>query len=561
LAQVHQANPAFRDCQFAITANMRSFMLAATLGTAQSLAVSAKSKKPAIQALMESATTMLKNGATSAVVDFAEETLGEISGVVIPAIINESVNDQHFIMTLHGRFETIRQTLVTGNLEVFTLNAEEQRLSGAHKGCRAEEHIKCEGKRNCEMELYRLWTRWVSEEEELYDIHEHISGHFCPPGTNGTLHTFRVQSVPWMQQYMAQKIVVETAETTYDNQVPTCRISHGELDVKSAQCNALQTDLEEAACSHGQKINEVLTSYYADFAQAESAYHCAVQEVMELERDRKREWVTLQVVNCLLDRIRDQNGVPCDDSNGGVSEQVGVCEQHHGLQVCTNAEGEPRLCLEYPPVPVDPPLCPARDAVIGVCLPVIQPMPCCGGWHNQEYDNLPQVPLPPFSHENPGCNAYPECVGCPEITPPQPVVVDSCPGYTVDGCANSNDVEGEHPLTFVRDAGGLADVRCCSIDGDVCESQNFEGGVLFDAPDNSQHPGCYFQVSYQEAMGVCHDAGMRICNNEEMQTCCNTGCWHNHHAIWVDSGDFVQVAAVAQGSSGIDGGATDAQLD
>ena len=131
----------------------------------------------------------------------------------------------------------------------------------------------------------------------------------------------------------------------------------------------------------------------------------------------------------------------------------------------------------------------------------------------------------------------------------------------MDGCANSNDVEGEHPLTFIRDANGVADVRCCSIDGDVCESQHFEGGVIFDAPDNSQHTGCYFQVSYQEAMGVCHDAGMRICNNEEMQTCCNTGCWHNHHAIWVDSGDFVQVAAVAQGSSGIDGGATDAQLD
>jgi len=115
---------------------MRTLVLATTLGAAQSLAVGAKSKKPAIQALMESATTMLKNGATSAVVDFAEETLGEVSGVVIPAIINESLNDQAFIYCLHGRFETIRQTLTADNLEVYQLNSEEQTLSSQHKSCR-----------------------------------------------------------------------------------------------------------------------------------------------------------------------------------------------------------------------------------------------------------------------------------------------------------------------------------------------------------------------------------------------------------------------------------------
>jgi hypothetical protein len=35
-------------------------------------------------------------------------------------------------------------------------------------------------------------------------------------------------------------------------------------------------------------------------------------------------------------------------------------------------------------------------------------------------------------------------------------------------------------------------------------------------------------------MAVCHNAGMRMCSNDEMQTCCNTGCWHNEHNIWVD---------------------------
>jgi hypothetical protein len=35
-------------------------------------------------------------------------------------------------------------------------------------------------------------------------------------------------------------------------------------------------------------------------------------------------------------------------------------------------------------------------------------------------------------------------------------------------------------------------------------------------------------------MTVCHNAGMRICSVGEMDQCCGTGCWHNHHAIWVN---------------------------
>jgi hypothetical protein len=514
-------------------------MLATTLGAAQALAVANKSKKPAIQALMESATTMLKNGATPAVVDFAEETLAEVSGVVIPAIINESENDQRFIYSLHSRFQVIRDELSEGNLEVFQLNAEEQALSAAHKSCRNVEHEKCSGpngKRECEMELYHRWTVWVTEEEELREIHGYISGHFCPPDANGTLHAFRVASVPWMQQYMAQKIVVDEAEASYDAKVPDCRVAHGLLDEQSAICNSDQTKLEEKACAHALRISEVLNTYYNDHEQATSTYNCAVEEIMQLERDRKREWVTLQVVNCLLERIREQNGVPCDDSNGGVTEEVGVCEERHGIAVCSTEEGEPRLCLEYPPIPAHPEDCPARDQVIGECLPVEQHIPCAGDWHNQEYADLPGFPLPPFSETNPGCNAYPECVHCGEIPPLSVPIIDSCPGYTVDGCTSDGD-QDEHPLTFIRDVDGTADVRCCSIDGTTCQSQDFEGGVDFLTPNGGTHTSCYFQVTYQEAMEVCHNAGKRICTTDEMDTCCGTGCWHNHNAIWVDVGN------------------------
>lgn len=494
---------------------MRSFLLAATLGAAESLAVDVthKSKKPAVQALMESATAMLRTGATPDVVEFTTITLSEVSDTVFPAIRNESINDQNFIYSLYSRFDVVNANLVTSNQKIFQLNSEEQTLSQSHKSCRSIESGHCESKRQCEMELHRLWVAWVTEEEELREIHDRIDSHFCPPDANGTLHAFRVASVPMMQQYMAKKILVDAAEQAFDSLMPHCVETHVNLDTSSSTCNVLQSNLEEISCQHGAAINEALNTFYNGFLQARSAYNCAVEEIMQLENDRKREWKTLQVVNCLLERIQMQNGVPCD-SEDRVTEEVGHCEALHGNNPCVSEEGgDPILCLDYQPLPPPLPDCPARDEVIGECLPVWQPLACTGEWDNQEYSNLPAVPQPPFNHENPGCNAYPECVACLEIPAVSLHSVDSCPGYTVDGCPRDGE-EGEHPLTFVRNVADVADVRCCSIDGATCQSQDTTG-------------------PYQDAMAVCHDAGMRMCTADEVAACCSTES-PNHNPVWVD---------------------------
>jgi len=521
-----------------------SLLLAATSVGAMQV-TPAKSKKPAVMNLLESAKNFLKNGATPDVVEFADATLDQISSTVIPAIISESESDQRFIDSLHSRFEDILTALALDNQEVHQLNAEEMELSATHKGCRDTEGGKCQNKRNCEMELYRRWTVWVSEEEYLREIHATIDGHFCPPGSNGTLHAFRVAAVGPMELYMAQKVVVDEAEHQYDIHLPECVEHHGALDSQSNICNAAQTALEEKACAHAQKINDVLTTYYTDHAQASSAYNCAVEEIMQLEKDRKREWVTLQVVNCLLNRVHEFNGRPCDTETGEVDEQVAHCEERHGLEVCSTEEGEPKLCLNYPPIPQHPENCVSRSEVTGRCLPVQQPVPCNPDWEAQEYAGLPAVPAPPFSETNPGCNAYPECSSCPELEAPQPIVIDSCPGYTVDGCASDNAAEYHQEgleLTYIRSVDGTADVRCCSIDGNSCSSQNLPTGIDFITPNGGLHEGCVSGVTYQEALTVCHAAGMRICGQDEMSMCCGTGCWHNHHAVWVDITDQAVVS-------------------
>jgi hypothetical protein len=382
------------------------------------------------------------------------------------------------------------------------------------------------------MEMYRLWGVWVAEEGHLREIHDDIHGHFCPPGANGTTHEFRVTSAPWMQAYMDQKIVADAALLAYDNMVPTCVLAHSALNEQSSSCNVLMGQLEEKACDHASKIHEVATAFYGDWAQASAAYQCAEEEVRQLQADRHQEWVTLQVVECLLEEIHNQNGVPCDTATE-VDNRVVRCEELHQTEVCTAA---PELCLNYEIVPERPPFCPARDAVTGYCIAQLNAAPCCAGWEAQERSPLPEYPLPPFSHTNPGCNALPDCSGCPMLQMPQYESVDTCPGYTVDGCPRDGQ-DGEHPLTLIRSVNGLADVRCCQDEPTFsCKSRDFEGGVDFTTPNDGTHTQCYFDVTYQQALEVCHDAGMRICTHEEMGSndCCGTGCWHNHNAIWVD---------------------------
>jgi hypothetical protein len=329
---------------------------------------------------------------------------------------------------------------------------------------------------------------------------------------------------------MAQKIRVDAAELAYDEHIPTCVTTHSNLDEKSGICNANQVDLEEKACAHASKINDVLTEYYADWAQATSAYQCAVEEIKELERDRHREWITLQVVNCLLERVHEQNGRPCDSETGDVEEQVTICEERHSLNVCDSVEGNTILCLNYPPVPPVPPACPARDQVIGECLPVSQPAPCTDAWDHEQYDSLLTVdgenlrdwPTAEYSETNPGCNAWPSCSSCAPLVAPVTPIIDSCPGYTVDGVCGG----AETTLTFVRAVAGTADVKCCSIDGDTCVSS-----VQHELADSN---GCVSGVTYQEAMGVCHAQGMRICDQDEMASCCGSVCGDN--SVWVDIG-------------------------
>lgn len=529
-------------------------------------ATPAKRNGKPLAGLLENARGFLTNGVTPDVITFADGVLTELRESIIPTLEHESAADQAWMTTEWARFQGAIDELVVSNTAVHQWNAEEVAASTVHKSCRDLEREKCDGKRECEMEMYRLWLAWVREETELREIHNHIEEHFCVQDehgnyiANGTLHTFRVASVPWMQSYTEQKALCDLAEEAYDNKLPDCVIAYIELDHRSGQCNANLDDLEGKACAHASAIAENLRLFHNAWASLHASYQGITDLVYNQTQDRHQEYKTLVIIQCLLERVHELNGRPCDESTGTVDDNMATCEQRgEDLVICTD---RPTLCPTYDPPPPTPPDCADRHSVVGECLPTPQPKPCDGAWIAEEMTPLPALPEPEFSATNPGCNQYPECSECSLgdelvlsaltryqtwVAPPASFALshatfsaaaeeyadrNSLWGATVDGCGSDNnngdasrgDQSGQMIPRAVHSADEHAAVRCCSHDGSSCESD--VQGV------------CHDFATFHDAAAICRAANMRLCSEAEVGSgvCCGTGCWFNHYAVWVSDG-------------------------
>lgn len=112
-------------------------------------------------------------------------------------------------------------------------------------------------------------------------------------------------------------------------------------------------------------------------------------------------------------------------------------------------------------------------------------------------------------------------------------------GTTSDGCLTSNFENGENPTTAHNDPSATAAIRCCSMDGSSCQTQDLPGSHMqqifgIDGVYVGEDQTCINSLTFSEAQDTCAEAGLRLCTVTELNagTCCGTGCWHDHRAIW-----------------------------
>ena len=130
----------------------------------RNLAPESTSRKDATAKLMETATKMMKNGATPDVVTFIETTITEVNRDVLGVIVEEHHFDQDLIDELLARFDTAIAEMEACAASVRQQHTDRDASSHAHQLCRSEESIDCARSRKCEEELEELW-RIVKIEE------------------------------------------------------------------------------------------------------------------------------------------------------------------------------------------------------------------------------------------------------------------------------------------------------------------------------------------------------------------------------------------------------------
>jgi len=382
--------------------------------------VKASDKPNAVSNLLSTATSLLKNGATPDVVEFAQATLTEITASVLPAIQDSHRVDQTLLDNTFTLFESALQNLEEENNDVKAAHDEERRLSQMHKTCRNDqERPICDSKRECDYDLHATWLHFIEQESELRQLSQEVENHFCVEDANGTLSLFRDRSVTLFPPWLEQKPIVEHWESEYDRKVPICEDLFNRLDDKTAECDALQAHLEAAACAHANMVLNVRIRFGTDWQYSVHAYQRVVDEVRCLEIDRWKEWRTLSTVQCLLERTNERNGRPCDEASDEITTEITDCEQH---QADVDID---HLRITYHTIPDFPPQCAMppwegenADFHPGRCVPRDPKAPCSTEYEAQEYGDLWVPPQPEFHSENSHCNQRAECQTCELIVEP-----------------------------------------------------------------------------------------------------------------------------------------------
>jgi len=382
------------------------------LGT--SAASTQVARKDATAKLMETATKMMKTGATPDVITFIETTITEVNQNVLSQIVDEHHRDQALIDALLARFDAAVEAMEAACAEVAQKHTDRLAASMDHKQCRSGEALDCARSRRCEEELEVLWNRVRIEEEEMRRIHWAIHGEWClgnAPNhpsladpfhwtdieykegaeTSYSVHEypqvdleddvieFRSFTVQHFGEYLVQKPKVEEAWTNYNVKLLECARLEEVWTVKVEACDDLQDIVRDQACEHAAQHRQTSSDFGHEYHMTMVAYTDSVAAIQQLEYDRKREWETLHITTCLLETVYTHvihaidSGEPCPTTESHPNQTESEINYCHVVEESLTAN----LTIDYgtPPPPV---LCPIDD-----------PGPCTAQYIWDEHGSFP----------------------------------------------------------------------------------------------------------------------------------------------------------------------------
>jgi len=430
--------------------------------------------------LFQSASQLVRSGATPKVVSFSKETLQQIKDAVLPAMVDETKQDKKSLNDILAKFPPLVETYTSHIAELDNFRKAEKTLSDEHKVCRVKQQTVCDACTACKDEEKELWEEKITAEKicnnSKTELCDEVS--FVPYNcaeVNG------LTSCTWNRRTKAETYIEKCEEYYNKTQMhkeskEKCHKICDQVDKKlpvrtqallevgptiKQECTELKSQLEAGSCKSQVRYTSALEALNAAWSLLLTLYDAQSKDVLMKVKDRKVECGTITSVECLLENINEK---PCGDPE--VDEKIGKCRKEPN---CTWVD------IEIPTPPVKP------------APPPPAPHPCTPEFVAQEYGNLTSE-----------CFDLPPCVACgPAAATTTATIVLPTPGPTVTANTPAPFVATPGPTVVKKQCPGPNTPNPCKMitNGDCVENCSFDNSTLqvfYDCLEEN----CFDQVGF-----------------------------------------------------------------
>jgi hypothetical protein len=160
------------------------------------------------------------------------------------------------------------------------------------------------------------------------------------------VHAFRHSSKDWFLEYEEQLPIVRSAWDVYNDKVIECAGLEDDWEEKTPTCDEKQTNLMASQCETAQAVKTARQDVGDEWAQIKDDVAILTSFVENDSEDRKNEWNTLTIVQCLLDHVHSsviasvETGAPCPTLDSDPEAVEKALEDCHIVQRGCLGEGE-----------------------------------------------------------------------------------------------------------------------------------------------------------------------------------------------------------------------------
>jgi hypothetical protein len=318
--------------------------------------------------LLQSATQLLKSGATPDVIQFTQDLLTDLRNDILPALTNAHNSDVRLLAEAMDNFVNIESRYEEDMRAVGLLHDEMQKVRDNHNGCRHEQMGHCERAEHCETERKRLEDILVQERGQYKAVMQRIGTQYCVVEHDHTSTEFREFSASSFETYLKDGQEMIEARKAHDTQHETCKGLNEDLKASKQDCDEAKKELEHASCAVHRAQDQGWDDFNTAWSLAAKHLEETKEAVQTLQEHRIAELRGLKQIECVVEELYNRGGKPCDEDANEADEIAANC--------AAAGRDSSSLDITFPEAPVK------REAEAN------DPHPCDPSFLTKEYGHL-----------------------------------------------------------------------------------------------------------------------------------------------------------------------------